>query len=79
MGAETISLLDPVASLVARPDLGLVKGAVGTVVEELAPGVFEVEFLDRAGHTIALGEFEARNLLRLWHEPAAPQVAESGP
>jgi hypothetical protein len=77
MAAEEISLLDTVASLEARPDLGVEKGSVGTVVEVLAPEVFEVEFLDRSGHTVALGEFEAKKLLRLVHEPASPQVAES--
>jgi len=70
-------MLDTVASLGARPDLGLAKGAVGTVVEVLAPGVFEVEFLDRTGRTIALGEFKAGDLLRLAHEPVSSQVAES--
>jgi hypothetical protein len=77
MGTEGIILLDVVASLEARPDLGLEKGSVGTVVEVLAPGVFEVEFLDRVGHTVALGEFEASQLLRLVYEPASPQVAEA--
>jgi hypothetical protein len=77
MGKCEIKLLDTVASLEARPELGVDKGAVGTVVEILAPEVFEVEFLDRSGHTIAMGEFEACHLLRLLHEPVSPQVAES--
>ncbi len=44
-------LLDVVALLEDVPDHGLQRGQVGTVVEELAPGVFEVEFADDAGRT----------------------------
>jgi Domain of unknown function (DUF4926) len=37
----TIKLLDVVALTVDRPERGLVRGQVGTVVEELAAGVFD--------------------------------------
>ena len=37
--SESIKLLDVVALTVDLPDKGLVRGQVGTVVEELAPGV----------------------------------------
>ena len=51
MKAKTIKLLDTVA---LREDIAARKlraGEVGTVVETLGPGVFEVEFCDDEGHT----------------------------
>jgi hypothetical protein len=39
-------------------------------VEVLAPGVFEVEFLDANGRTLAVGEFRREELLQLRHETA---------
>ena len=50
---QTIKLLDVVALLEAMPEKKLARGEVGTVVENLAPGVFEVEFSDDAGRTYA--------------------------
>lgn len=44
-------LLDVVALLEDVPAQKLVRGQVGTVVENLAPGVFEVEFSDSEGRT----------------------------
>jgi hypothetical protein len=41
-----VKLLDVVALLGDKPEEGLVAGQVGTVVEILGPGVFEVEFLN---------------------------------
>ena len=32
----------------------LLRGQVGTIVEKLAPGVYEVEFSDDAGETYAI-------------------------
>jgi len=43
---------------------------VGTVVEVLAPGVPEVEFLDSQGRTFALAELRREELLALKHEAA---------
>jgi len=51
---ETPKLLNVVALLEDIPDHGLRRGQVGTVVEELAPDVFEVEFSDDNGRTYAL-------------------------
>lgn len=65
-----IKLLDMVALLDDKPADSLVSGQVGTVVEVLAPGVFEVEFLDANGRTIAVGEFRREELLLLRHETA---------
>jgi len=48
MTRET-QLFDVVAVTVDLSDEGLRRGQVGTVVEALAPGVFEVEFSDDQG------------------------------
>lgn len=50
---ENIKLLDTVALVVDLPELNLRRGEVGTVVEILAPNVFEVEFSDDEGQTYA--------------------------
>ncbi len=62
-----LKLLDVVALLVDKERL--VTGQVGTVVEALSPDVYEVEFLDSKGNTIAVTEFERADLLLLQHEP----------
>lgn len=71
MQNRPVKLLDVVALLDDKPADGLASGQVGTVVEVLAPGVFEVEFLDANGRTIALGEFRRDQLLLLRHEAVA--------
>ena len=63
MKIRPVKLLDVVALLDDKPAEGLVSGQVGTIVEVLAPDVFEVEFLDANGRTIALGEFRRDELL----------------
>jgi hypothetical protein len=65
-----VKLLDVVALLGEKPAEGLVAGQVGTVVEVLAPVVFEIEFLDSHGRTVALAELKRAELLALKHEPA---------
>jgi hypothetical protein len=52
-----------------RPEEGLVRGQVGTVVESWAPGVYEVEFSDDNGRTYAMVTLKAGQLMRLHHEP----------
>jgi Domain of unknown function (DUF4926) len=64
-----LKLLDVVALLVDKPEQRLVTGQVGTVVEVLSPDVYEVEFLDSKGHTIAVTELKRADLLLLQHEP----------
>ncbi len=65
-----MQLLDAVALTVDIPEEGLMRGQVGTVVEELAPGVYEVEFSDIAtGHTYALVPLKADQLLALRYAP----------
>lgn len=44
------------------------RGQVGTVVEKLAPGVFEVEFSDNDGRTYASVALKGDKLLLLHHE-----------
>ena len=48
---ENIKPLAVVALLKDQPERGLRRGQVGTVVERLAPGVFEFEFCDNEGRT----------------------------
>jgi hypothetical protein len=50
---KSIRLLDTVALLQNLPERKLKRGEVGTVVEILAPGVYEVEFCDDEGQTYA--------------------------
>ena len=65
-----LKLFDVVALLVAVPAEKLPAGQVGTLVEELADGVFEVEFADTQGRTIAMCAVEADKLLKLTHDYA---------
>jgi hypothetical protein len=70
MQSTPVKLLDVVALLADKPEEGLVAGQVGTLVEVLAPGIFEVEFLDSHGRTFALAELRREELLALKHEAA---------
>jgi hypothetical protein len=65
-----IHLLDVVALTDDIPDRGLRRGQVGTVVEMLAPGVFEVEFVDNDGRTYATVPLKTSQLLILHYQPA---------
>jgi hypothetical protein len=55
--------------LLDLPDKGLLRGQVGTVVEILGPGVFEVEFSDDQGHTYAQLALRDSQLLVLHYQP----------
>ena len=66
-----INLLDVVALTEDLPDRNLRRGQVGTVVEFLAPGVFEVEFTDNDGRAFASLALREDQLLLLHYEPAA--------
>ncbi|MCC7503809.1 MAG: DUF4926 domain-containing protein [Saprospiraceae bacterium] len=63
-----IQLLDVVALLKPAPEKGLQVGQVGAVVERLEPGVFEVEFCDKKGKTLALVTVKQADLLLLQYE-----------
>jgi hypothetical protein len=69
MPNKPLKLLDVVALLVDKSKERLVTGQVGTVVEVLSPDVYEVEFLDSKGNTIAVTELKRADLLLLQHEP----------
>jgi len=64
-----IHLLDVVALTADLPDKGLLRGQVGTVVEILSPGVFEVEFSDEQGRTYAQSALRENQLLVLHYHP----------
>ena len=53
MARDRIELLDTVALIDDIPAHKLKRGEVGTIVEILAPDVFEVEFSDEDGQTYA--------------------------
>jgi hypothetical protein len=62
--------LSVVALLEDVPRQGLVRGQVGTVVENVAPGVYEVEFSNDNGRTYASLALRSDQLMRLHHEPS---------
>jgi hypothetical protein len=63
--------LDVVAVLRDRPDLGVSRGWVGTLLLELSGGIWEVEFADTRGTTIKTAPVEAGDLLLLQMDPVA--------
>jgi Domain of unknown function (DUF4926) len=67
---QDIHVLDVVALTEDVPDRGLLRGQVGTVVESLSPGVFEVEFVDNDGRTYALLPLKSSQLLVLHYQSA---------
>jgi len=76
-----MQLLDTVALSEDLPTYGLRKGQVGTLVDELEHGVFEVEFSDTNGRTYASLVLQDTQLLRLYHTLAtkAGAVQQSPP
>ncbi len=67
--ATKVRLLDAVALTEDLPEHGLSRGQVGTVVEVLAPDVFEVEFSDDDGRTYAMLALRMEQLMVLHYEP----------
>lgn len=65
----TIHALDVVALTVDLPQEQLLRGQVGTVVEALAPDIFEVEFSDDSGRTYAQAAVRTSQLILLHYEP----------
>ena len=64
-----IHLLDSVALTEDLPERRLWRGQVGTVVESLAPDVFEVEFCDAEGRTYASLALRTDQLMMLHYRP----------
>jgi hypothetical protein len=65
----SIHLLDVVALARDLPEEQLVRGQVGTVVEDLETDVFEVEFSDDQGKTYAMLPLKAEQLIVLHTSP----------
>ena len=63
--AGSIEILDVVALMESVPGAGLQRGQVGTIVEQLAPDVYEVEFTDSEGRTYALAALRVEQILVL--------------
>lgn len=68
---DEIKLLDVVALIDDLEERGLVTGQVGTVVEVLDNGVFEVEFCDNNGRTYATLALRDDQLMALYYSPVA--------
>lgn len=68
MARTKIKLLDTVALVSDLPERKLKRGEVGTVVEILAPDVFEVEFSDDEGQTYAEFALPADQLITLHNQ-----------
>jgi len=68
--SDTINLLEVVALTEDLPQKHLLRGQVGTVVETLAPGVYEVEFCDDDGRTFATAALRESQLMPLHYRPA---------
>jgi len=66
-----MKLLDVVALTQDFPEKHLIRGQVGTIVEELEQGVFEVEFSDLNGKTYAMAAMSETALMPLVHEAVA--------
>ncbi len=64
-----LELLSVVALTEDLSAKGLLRGQVGTIVEKLAPDVYEVEFSDDAGQTYAMVPVASALLMQLHHEP----------
>jgi hypothetical protein len=69
-----IKLLDVVALTADLPEQSLCRGQVGTVVDILKSGYYEVEFCDDDGRTYALTALSKDQLLVLRYSPQ--QAAE---
>lgn len=67
---DRIQLLDVVALTEDLPERGLVRGQVGTVMEELPPDAYEVEFCDDEGRIYASAGIRRDNLIVLRYRPA---------
>lgn len=70
-----IKLLDTVALLEDLPQRHLKKGEVGTVVEILAPDVFEIEFSDNEGQTYAMFALRENQIVALHNQGKGLKIA----
>lgn len=66
-----LQMLDVVALVKEIPDKDLLKGQVGTIVELLEPGIYEVEFTTKQGETKLTLALPDEFLMRLHFETSA--------
>ena len=74
MAKRRIKLLYTVALLEDLPERQLKRGEVGTVVEILAPDVYEVEFSDDEGQTYAELALRGDQLVTLHNQGEALKI-----
>lgn len=73
---RTFELLDVIALTVDLPEHNLWCGQVGTIVEIYENGEgFEVEFVDREGHTYGLLALRPDQIMLLRYQPAEKVAA----
>lgn len=72
---QQIELLDTVALAEDLPERDLKQGEVGTVVEILAPEVYEVEFSDDDGQTYAEVALRNDQLILLHNQGRGLRIA----
>jgi hypothetical protein len=68
---QEIKLLDIVALTRDIPERGLRRGQVGTVVDRLIKGAFEVEFADLQGRSYAFAPIKPEDMLVLSYAPSS--------
>ena len=73
-----LNLFDTIALTTPIPEHHLVAGQVGTIVEILAPEVYEIEFSDDDGQTYATQALPAHQLLKLHYKPMPNNNHENG-
>ena len=73
-----LNLFDIVALKSNLPDRNLLAGQVGTIVEILAPEIYEVEFSDDDGQTYATQALSANQLLKLHYKPMSNNIHQYG-
>ena len=74
MPKRKIKLLDTVALLKDLPERKLKRGEVGTIVEVLAPEVYDVEFYDDEGQTYAELALRGDQLITLHNKGEALKI-----
>jgi hypothetical protein len=73
-----IKLFDVVALTRDLPEKRLFKGQVGTVVECLIMGAFEVEFADTKGRSYAFASLKPEDLMVLHYKPVEVGAGAEG-
>ncbi|WP_223805673.1 DUF4926 domain-containing protein [Pseudanabaena sp. UWO310] len=73
-----LNLFDIVALKNDLPQHRLQSGQVGTIVEILAPEVYEIEFSDDDGQTYAIQALHAHQLLKLHYKPMPNNINQYG-